>query len=278
MTNISQFRVGLPRNKISVVVSAHKDDNFIMTLRALQRQTYKPYQVIVSDNANGSFEGITRSFGYEYVKTDKPSRSIAKNTGFSLVKGNLTWFIDEDIIPTYRCLEVINNWYNKPERLKTTLNGTVNRLVMHGFHYTEIPDSAFERLIMERGGRDIWQAIDWRVPSNSFCCPTEALREIMSEYDKPFDERFEGYGDEDIELDYRLYLKGFKMFIAQPVLVYHRQHKIDFKKNIDTAKMNLLYFLRKHNCDEEIVRASKPIWSAYFGLDGDKLLEEARKE
>jgi GT2 family glycosyltransferase len=96
----------------------------------------------------------------------------------------------------------------------------------------------------------------WRYPSNCFCALTSVLR-ANEENGKLFDENFNGYGEEDTELFYRMYQKGVRMFYCNGALVFHRRHEVPYGKHIEDAKKNIMYFLRKHNFDKSIIEASK---------------------
>ncbi|TYR81749.1 glycosyltransferase [Priestia megaterium] len=60
-----------------------------------------------------------------------------------------------------------------------------------------------------------------------------------------FDESFEGYGWEDIELGYRLYLAGASFFNQRNIRVYHQEHPVS-SGNVQQARKNYQLFQKKH--------------------------------
>lgn len=60
-----------------------------------------------------------------------------------------------------------------------------------------------------------------------------------------FDENFEGYGWEDIELGYRLHLAGASFFNQRNIQAYHQEHPVSVN-NISQARKNYQLFQKKH--------------------------------
>lgn len=257
-------------HKISVIIAAHTDDSFILVLRALKAQTYQPFQIIISDNANGSFKRIADEFGCDYISSEIPSRSAARNVGFPLVKGDLTVFLDEDMIPAVNMFELFNGWYDREEKYNTTVNSWGQEVIV-GMDWHNIPSIGFELMINMRQQGYFRQLKGFRLPSNCFCGMTSLFQREMDEEGYIFDENFIGYGEEDIEFFYRIKLKGAKLFYCTEALVFHKRHLIDIEKNTRTAIKNIGYFLKKYNDADDIINESKQVWEDCYGYIANEL-------
>jgi glycosyltransferase involved in cell wall biosynthesis len=245
------------------VISTYQPLAIVLSVKALNNQTCKPFQIIISENSSGErLKEFSAKNNCDYIYTKTPSRSIARNAGFSLVKGDVTLFLDEDIIPTNRCLEYYKEWFKNKANSKTILNGTVNDFILTT-ETNNLPKEAFENILNLENKNTFFKAKYWRVPSNCF----GGLTKIFAGEKSLFDENFKGYGEEDIELNYRLYKKGIRFFYSTGALVFHKRHKVDYKKNILAAKKNIFYFLKKHNYASEIILTSQKVWRDCYGLN-----------
>ncbi|MWC29591.1 glycosyltransferase family 2 protein [Paenibacillus sp. MMS18-CY102] len=61
-----------------------------------------------------------------------------------------------------------------------------------------------------------------------------------------YDTNFKGYGSEDIDLSYQLYLQGFEFAYCRQAENYHQMHKRKRSENSDHFK-NMHYFYNKYN-------------------------------
>jgi len=62
-----------------------------------------------------------------------------------------------------------------------------------------------------------------------------------------WDEHFVGWGEEDIELAYRLFLAGVEPVVqlSGPLTALHLNHVVDIDANMHSLEKNGLYFVRK---------------------------------
>lgn len=87
--------------KISVVIPAYNEEKYIKkTLESLQKQTLKPYEIIVADNGSTDRTGeIARLMGADVVFEKKKGSGNARKTGFKKAFGDIIATTDADSIP-----------------------------------------------------------------------------------------------------------------------------------------------------------------------------------
>ncbi len=92
--------------KISVVIPALNEEHYIMdSLKGLQKQTFKDFEIIVSD---GGSTDKTREIAKKYAKVvieRKKGMSAGRNTGARAAKGNIIVFLDADTKPSPNLLK-----------------------------------------------------------------------------------------------------------------------------------------------------------------------------
>jgi len=84
--------------KISVVIPVHNGEKYIAeAIESVLAQTFKPYEIIVSDSSTDSTAAIVRSYPeVDYYYQPHIGISYALNAGLSHVRGNYIAFIDSD--------------------------------------------------------------------------------------------------------------------------------------------------------------------------------------
>jgi glycosyltransferase involved in cell wall biosynthesis len=68
-----------------------------------------------------------------------------------------------------------------------------------------------------------------------------------------FDENFRGWGFEDLEFGYRLYVKGFRFAFGSKAVAFHQIHPRDWNAMVRSDLRNYRYFSEKH--DSIVVKA-----------------------
>jgi len=90
---------------VSVVVcTRNRPDSVVVTLRGLVAQRYRPFEVVVVDNAPSSDatrNALFREFGDDprirYVREPRPGLSIARNRGLAEAAADIVAFTDDDV-------------------------------------------------------------------------------------------------------------------------------------------------------------------------------------
>jgi glycosyltransferase involved in cell wall biosynthesis len=76
-----------------------------------------------------------------------------------------------------------------------------------------------------------------------------------------FDEKFRGWGEEDLELGYRLFRANIQFGAVPEAIVYHQMHPSDWKKQLKEWFCNYLYFTEKYQTLELYLR-----WQVFYKI------------
>ncbi|MDP8012865.1 MAG: glycosyltransferase [Nanoarchaeota archaeon] len=85
---------------ISVVIPTYNEENYIKDLlESIKQQTYKNYEIIVSDyHSTDETVKIAEKYGAKVIEVDRAGVSAAKNEGAKNASGEIIAFIDADYI------------------------------------------------------------------------------------------------------------------------------------------------------------------------------------
>ncbi|MCJ7934769.1 MAG: glycosyltransferase [Chryseobacterium sp.] len=95
---------------------------------------------------------------------------------------------------------------------------------------------------------DFTTAIWWAVVTGGNLCIPKHYFETCGK----FDSNIKGWGPEDADLCYRLFLKGAKAAYNSRCLLYHLDHPRDLKAIYDTMTKNAVYFIKKYQKPKEL--------------------------
>lgn len=88
---------------VSIIIPVYNDaERLSLCLKALEQQTYTPYEVIVVDNGSegNDVETVCKSFeNVTFATESKQGSYAARNKGLSLAEGKIIAFTDSDCIP-----------------------------------------------------------------------------------------------------------------------------------------------------------------------------------
>lgn len=104
--------------KISIVIPTYNDEcNLNECLSAISKSSYKPYEVIVVDDASTDrTKEVVNRFGHQYIRLKNNSgQAVARNTGAKTATGDMLFFIDSDIKIRDNTIEKIVQAYKNPE-------------------------------------------------------------------------------------------------------------------------------------------------------------------
>ena len=107
--------------KVSVIIPARNEEkNLDKLLYLLQKQTYKPYEVIVvNDNSEDNTEEVAKRYGVKVVSLyeDPPEGWVGKNwaiwNGYLESRGEILLFLDADVEPREEFIEVMLSNYER---------------------------------------------------------------------------------------------------------------------------------------------------------------------
>jgi GT2 family glycosyltransferase len=235
--------------KLSVIIPTYyRYDCLAVVLELLERQTLKPFEVIAVDQTPlderpDDFYEKFKSLPLKVLNLKKPSYSHARNEGARFSSGNILLFIDDDV-------EFEKNFIEQHLRIITKEN--VDVVVGASFGALRLDEYNDDRpfrlldplslLLKARHGK--WSGMVFGIIGFN----TTVKREIFLKVGG-FDEIIPRM--EDMELGYRLYKSGAKMFRSHNPLVNHKRwQKGGTRKSqrnmVHTRLVSKFYLYRKH--------------------------------
>lgn len=220
--------------KASVIIPTYnRKDILEKTLRAITNQSVPPadYEVVLVDD--GSTDGTGAMVKVEfptvrYIHQPNQGRARARNTGIQAAEGEIIIFIDSDIVANHTFVAAHLAGHTQSEQ------AIVNGLVVNTSNF-ENPTSEPYKL------SDYSRA--------SFATGNSSVRKKHLETAGLFDEDFNQYGWEDLELGHRLLDLGLKKIKAPEAVGYHYNPPVSLdelpnllQKERERGKMALLFY------------------------------------
>lgn len=186
----------------------------------------------------------------------------ARNVGLANATGSVCVFVDSGVILHSGCLAahlLRHQQVDRPVAVLGYVHGNVcagaEAAAMAAALSTDDPDGCLEMLQASGRWRDIRESLYARLAdeldglpapwilcwSGNLSAPTGQLRSIGG-----FDEQFRSWGDEDIDLGYRLHLAGVRFVVDRSANSFHYPHGSDFGHNLNQARDNHRYMARKY--------------------------------
>lgn len=219
---------------ISVVIPTYNRSHMLPALletwRAAHAETRYSYELIFSDDGSddNSCAILTeeKDLPITLLRNEHGGASRARNAAVRIARGAKILFMGDDIFPDP---QMINRHVEKLRDLPIT-DAVLGECVWHPDlavnhlmkHITEIGCEQFSFLALPRNAYT-----DFR---HFYTCNISLDREFLLSENVIFDERFTKYGFEDIELGYRLALKGMKIFYLPEALGYHLHSYSEVRK------------------------------------------------
>ncbi len=233
--------------ELTVVIPTY---NRLETLRvvvpALLAQSVRPdrYEIVVADSM--SVDG-TAEFLAE-IAADHPNvrhlpgpydgRAMARNAGIAAARGAVVLFTDSDIIASPDLLE---------RHLAHHAAATGIAVVGQELQVDTLDD--YERLRADPAQRrPLHPRTRKRLSWLYFMTGNASVRKADLDRVGRFDERFTGYGHEDLELGYRLERAGLRIVYDTDATNYHWQYVPydEQKRKMELAGRSTVRFARKH--------------------------------
>ncbi|MEW6658569.1 MAG: glycosyltransferase family 2 protein [Thermodesulfobacteriota bacterium] len=251
-------------HSISVIIPCHNNQRVLpWILRALRASECAGLEIICVDDASAEdIAPIVETFGARYIRLGEGEpgrRAMARNLGHQVAHGQVTLYLDGDIVPEPRIIraaihlharhrKVVVKYpvYSIPEQDHTASIGLLAPLVISqdlprlGPFVTKhcgIDTRPLPRRL--RGKKtNIW------VLCASHCTSIE--RHEVEDVGG-WDESFLGWGEEDLELAYRLHLNGLSFVYPHRKhgAAYHLDHPTNWDERLDTLDRNVRYFRQK---------------------------------
>jgi glycosyltransferase involved in cell wall biosynthesis len=249
---------------LSVIIPCHNNGRTLgWALRAIRACSLDNVEIIcVDDHSTDDIEPIARQHGALYERIASSSagnRARVRQKGHQLATGTVTFYLDGDIIPEPRvfveavrlhtrhpCAAIKFPVYSIPQMHHC------ERLAELAMQVVAQDFAAVASYVQARSGADTF-----RVPrrlqnrltnmwmglaSNCMSVERRSIQQIGG-----WDETFCGWGEEDMELAYRLHLAGLRFLYPhrEHGAAYHLDHPVEWSANLASLDRNLEQFLRK---------------------------------
>ncbi len=264
---------------LSVVIPCHDNHEVLpWILQSLRKSDVPGLEIICVDDASTRpLSPIAQRFAVRLVRLDGTPgrRALARNRGHQQSRNPLTLYLDGDVIPDPHLpraaieLHEANSGvaikypvYGIPQKLSAdglseiaalVLDGKRNRLGKLLTKPVAIDTRPLPRRLRGRRTK-IWQL-----------CASHCLSVERKSVERAggWDLSFSGWGEEDIELAYRLHQCGIEFVYPhrRVAAAYHVDHPIDWQKNLASLRRNLRYFRKKF---PRAWRARLPLLRAYL--------------
>lgn len=231
--------------KISVVMPTYnRVDTLREVLPTLLNQTFHPqdYEILLCDS--GSSDGTAEYVAslnvpqVRYLPGPNRGRSGARNRGIDQARGEIILFTDADILADPQLLAT--HWrYHQEHPGQAVVGNEVQVKSLEEYRLKSQDPAAHARHKATR------RFLPWHYfLTGNASAPRQTLIEVGK-----FDEAFQGYGHEDLELGYRLLKYGLKIYYAPQAVNYH-WHPVSFseqKGRMRLAGHSTVRFYRKYH-------------------------------
>lgn len=227
---------------ISIVIPTfNRRPTLEVVLPSLLEQTYQDYEILLCDagSSDGTRELVEQlnSPKVRWLPGADSGRAGARNRGLEQAEGQLILFTDADIIADPHLVEVHMSRHQKPGQ-RAVVGCEVQVKSLEEYEAFRKDPQAHARHKPTR------QKLPWHYfLTGNASAPRSLLLQVGG-----FDEAFQGYGHEDLELGYRLQKSGLPVEYASAAVNYH-WHPVPFPEQCQKmylAGRSTVTFYRKH--------------------------------
>ncbi len=214
--------------KISIVIPTYLEEKYIEdTLKALQNQTYKNFEVIVSDsNSPDKTRTIAKKYADKVVNVKKRGISLGRNTGAKAATGGIVLFLDADTILEPNFLEKTIAYFRRP-----------NVVGVSGYLYTK--GDLLAKIIFSGTSEIAWTSTMIGYPLFYGMCM--AWRKDVFDKIGGLNEKLETA--EDIDLTRRMSKFG-KCVLARDARAYTSPRRLAGMGSLGAVKFHIINFIR----------------------------------
>jgi glycosyltransferase involved in cell wall biosynthesis/GT2 family glycosyltransferase len=199
------------RPYFSVVIPTYRRPALLRTLlERLEEQTFRGFEVVVVDQSEEPFDlaQVAPSFHLEYLHTEVPGATRARNLGIARARGRVIAFTDDDCEPDPRWLAHARRYFDDP-----------NVIGVEGFIESDAERSEHVRVVTNVGFEGF-----------GFMTANLFLHRVVIERIGGFDERFDRpHFREDTDLAWRALAYG-RIPFGRDVRVLHPAHQVDLAR------------------------------------------------
>ena len=189
-------------------------------LAALEQQSTRDFEVVlvVDGDIDGS-EEVIRSWAARgtlrlepVVLPENVGRAGALNAGIRAARGRVLIRCDDDLVPGP---EFVAGHVRRHEGHTVAVVGPCHNVLPDTAFARSYGNAASERSL--RGARDCPPERAWRLWGGNVSVTSDTARSIG-----PYDERYRGYGWEDVDYGFRLHSAGIPVLVAPELTTEHR--------------------------------------------------------
>ena len=242
-----------------IVLNHNKKNDILECLDSIFRMDYIGFEVIVVDNGStdGSAEEIKNRYPGVHLIESKINlgasggRNLAVKYANEKLNYDFIFFLDNDIIIDKSALSEMVCSFNSNENIGIVTPKCYMANMPGVIGYAGgMSVNLFTGKIVDIGGgeKDIGQFNQSKFISSSagLCLVRKDLFNMVG----LFDEKFNPYGWEDVDLSLRAKRKGFKIFYNHKAIIYHKGGKKGRSRAISEYELskakNYFYLIRKH--------------------------------
>ncbi len=210
----------MPSRVCVIIPTVDNHSELAVVLDGLSKQTFQDLDVVVVGPGGDQSRQVTEKYGFRYID-DRGSRNRADacNVAIEETDSELVFFTDDDVIVPREWVEKLERWFERPE-----VSG------VGGPNFAPIDES------------DIWQkSIDVSFCNKFLAAGTnygrkskgtleevDQLPGVNSAYRREVLEEIGGFdsgaiGAEDVMLDYRIRVKGLRLWSDGTATIWHRR-------------------------------------------------------
>ncbi len=256
-------------NPVAVIVlNFNKKNEVLDCLKSISMMDYSEFEVIIVDNGStdGSAEAIKSIYPDVHLVSSNKNLGVAggRNLGIKYADENLDYnyllFLDDDILIDKKALSEMVCSFNNDKNIgivtpKCYISGLPGIIGYAGGMSVNLFTGRINDI--GNGEKDTGQ-----FDKSGFISSCGGLclisRKLFNEVGH-FDEKFNPYGWEDVDLSLRAKQKGFKIFYNHKAVMYHKGGKKGRGKAINDYEFskakNYFYLIRKHASIFQIIIA-----------------------
>lgn len=245
---------------IAIILNYNKKNDLLECLESLYKQDYKNIEIIIVDNGSedGSVDEVKIQYPGVYLIENKVNMGVAggRNIGISFANEKFNYeyilFLDNDMTLEKGALTEMINTFNMGNDIgivtpKCYMTAIQNTIANAGGMYVSLTTGKIADI--GNGELDIGQYDKLNYVPASCGSGSVVLKGLIDKIGV-FDEKFNPYGWEDVDLSLRARKKNFKILFNYKAVVYHKGGKIGrggALSDYESSKTkNYFYLIRKH--------------------------------
>lgn len=237
---------------VSIIISTYKTKSLPIILEALEKQTCKDFEVIVTDDGSNDFKHVgERSYPIKYVWHKKRGRewSYTHNLGIKVSEGKYIMFLHDDILPSEDLVEtylkhadentVLLGVRSDIKKNRKSIKDPENNVLNEDFRIRNNPalkESAKDNVVVLN---DHFEELWYLASGCMMFFPKDKLIQVGG---CPTD--YPGQGLEDYDIVLRLTRLGLKTKMLLNAIGYHFDHPALEGKDVD---INIVEFNNRKN-------------------------------